>query len=427
MPTRIVSPRARASRCMSGQYANVLRPLSPCRSQGRLASVVCAMPRSTSLTLAAVALAVALIAPASALATVSISRAEFSSGSLRIEGSAFMSRPITVDGVAMTTSSSGGTFKISRSGFTAPADCTVDVNDGAPTPVAARLSGCTATSTAPPPTSTLAFASETGSFVLGGEALRVVTLEVGNSANRFFNGSGGTLPYRWAATGTLPPGWSVIQDNPAGPDARLGGTLTAAGTYVFTLTLTDARGSTVSHQITANVSDGSTLPGATGVTSVALSASSLTGGGSTTGTVTLGAPAPAGGAFVSLTSDNRTVASVPNDSITIPAGATTGTFTVNTTAVTASTPVGIEALYTTSRTARLTVNPSATAPADPVSIGRAEYDSSKRTIRIEATSNTAGATLRAYVTSTGALLGTLSSGGGTFSAASNPQSITVRS
>jgi hypothetical protein len=385
------------------------------------------MSRTTSLSLAAVALAIALVAPASALATVSISRAELSSGSLRIEGSAFASRPITVDGVAMTTSSSGGSFKISRSGFTAPADCTVDVNDGAPTPVAARLSGCTATSTAPPPTSTLAFASETGSFVLGGEALRLVTLEVGQSANRFFNGSGGALPYRWTTTGTLPPGWSVIQDNPAGPDARLGGTLTAAGTYVFTLTLTDARGSTVSHQITANVSDGTTLPGTTGVTSIALNASSLTGGGSTTGTVTLGAPAPAGGAFVSLTSDNRTVANVPNDSITIPAGATTGTFTVDTTAVTASTPVGITALYTTSRTATLTINPSATAPADSVSIGRAEYDSSKRTIRIEATSSRTGATLKAYVTSTGALLGTLSGGGGTFAASTNPQSITVKS
>jgi hypothetical protein len=385
------------------------------------------MSRTTSLTLAAIALAIALLAPASALATVSISRAEFSSGNLRIEGSSFAGRPITVDGVAMTTSSSGGTFKVSRSGFTAPADCTVDVNDGAPTPVAARLSGCTVTSTAPPPTSTLAFASETGSFVLGGEALRVVPLEVGNSANRFFNGSGGSLPYRWTATGTLPPGWSVIQDAPDGPSARLGGTLTAAGTYVFTLTLTDARGSTVSHQITANVSDGSTLPGTTGVTSLALNAASLTGGGSTTGTVTLGAPAPAGGAFVSLTSDNRAIASVPADSITIPEGATTGTFTVNTTAVTASTPVKIEALYTTSRTATLTVNPSATAPADSVSIGRAEYDSSKRTIRIEATSSRTGATLKAYVTSTGALLGTLSGGGGTFAASTNPQSITVRS
>ena len=385
------------------------------------------MSRTASLTLAAVALALALLAPASALATVSITRAEFSSGNLRLEGSSFAGRPITVDGVAMTTSTSGGTFKISRSGFTAPADCTVDVNDGAPTPVAARLSGCTVTSTAPPPTSTLAFASETGSFVLGGEALRVVTLEVGNSANRFFNGSGGSLPYRWTTTGTLPPGWSVIQDNPAGPDARLGGTLTAAGTYVFTLTLTDARGSAVSHQITANVSDGTTLPGTTGVASIALNASSVTGGGSTTGTVTLGAPAPAGGAFVSLTSDNRTVAAVPSDSITIPAGASTGTFTVNTTAETASTPVGNTALYTTSRTATLTVNPSATAPADSVSIGRAEYDSAKRTIRIEATSNRTGATLRAYVTSTGALIGTLSGAGGTFAASTNPENITIKS
>src|SRR4051812_34939477 len=210
------------------------------------------MSRTTSLTLAAFALAIALIAPTPALATVTISRAEFSAGNLRIEGSSFAGRPITVDGVAMTTSTSGGGFKISRSGFAAPADCTVDVNDGAPTPVAARLSGCTVTSTAPPTTSTLAFASETGSFVLGGEALRVVPLEVGNSANRFFNGSGGTLPYRWTTTGTLPPGWSVIQDNPAGPDARLGGTLDTPRTHLVPPTVAAPRGAAGPPPVPAN-------------------------------------------------------------------------------------------------------------------------------------------------------------------------------
>ncbi len=63
---------------------------------------------------------------------------------------------------------------------------------------------------------------------------------------------------------------------------------------------------------------------------------------------------------------------------------------------------------------------------------KAEYDSGKRTLKVEATSSNAGATLQVFVTSTGQLLGALSSnGGGKFSgqlsAASDPQNITVRS
>src|SRR5215210_1192263 len=65
-----------------------------------------------------------------AQAAVGVSRAEVSGDRLRIEGTATASRPITVDGVQMATSSSSGTFKIDRSGYTSPADCTVDVNDG---------------------------------------------------------------------------------------------------------------------------------------------------------------------------------------------------------------------------------------------------------------------------------------------------------
>ncbi len=84
-----------------------------------------------------------LLLPGIAEATVSISRAEISGDRLRIEGAAAPNRTITVDGVAMGTSDAAGQFRIERSGFTAPADCTVDVNDGSATATSARLSGCT--------------------------------------------------------------------------------------------------------------------------------------------------------------------------------------------------------------------------------------------------------------------------------------------
>ena len=77
------------------------------------------------------ALLLLLAMPGISHATVTVSRAEVSGDRLRIEGTAAPNRTITVDGVAIGTSDGGGQFRIERTGFMAPADCTVDVNDGA--------------------------------------------------------------------------------------------------------------------------------------------------------------------------------------------------------------------------------------------------------------------------------------------------------
>src|SRR5256886_3874219 len=90
--------------------------------------------------------------------------------------------------------------------------------------------------------------------------------------------------------------------------------------------------------------------------SLALNPTTVTGGGNSTGTVTLNGPAPAGGASVTLSSNN-TAATVPG-SVTVPAGATSTTFTVTTSTVAASTPVTISALYRgVTRPATLPLNP----------------------------------------------------------------------
>ena len=104
----------------------------------------------------------ALVVASVAQAAVSISRAELNGTQLRIEGQASPNHTITVDGVAMGTSDGAGKFRIDRSGFTVPADCTVDVNDGSATAATARLSGCTASSS-PPPSSSASLSSLTGS------------------------------------------------------------------------------------------------------------------------------------------------------------------------------------------------------------------------------------------------------------------------
>ena len=113
----------------------------------------------------------------------------------------------------------------------------------------------------------------------------------------------------------------------------------------------------------------SVLPGNAGtgvppiLSGLSLNPSSVTGGSPSTGTVTLSGPAPSGGAVVSLSSSNTGVASVPS-SVTVPAGATSASFTVTTTAVSTSTSVTISGSYGgATQTATLTVNPGAVPPS----------------------------------------------------------------
>jgi hypothetical protein len=99
-------------------------------------------------------------------------------------------------------------------------------------------------------------------------------------------------------------------------------------------------------------------PGSSTLSSVALNPTSVNGGSSSTGTVTLSGPAPSGGAVVYLSS-SATAATVPA-SVTVAAGASSATFTVSTSSVTASTPVTISASYAgVTKTASLTVLPQA--------------------------------------------------------------------
>ena len=79
-------------------------------------------------------------------------------------------------------------------------------------------------------------------------------LTVGSFGNLWIDGSGGVQPYRWAVTaGALPPGMTLIQDNPSGPLVRVGGTPTTRGTFGWTLRLTDAQNATVSRALSVTV------------------------------------------------------------------------------------------------------------------------------------------------------------------------------
>ncbi len=100
------------------------------------------------------------------------------------------------------------------------------------------------------------------------------------------------------------------------------------------------------------------------LSTLTVSPASVVGGASSTGTATLTAAAPSGGAVVTLTSANA-AASLPA-SVTVAAGATSATFTITSAAVTAQTAVTLTAAWSgVSRTATLTVN----APASLTSVG----------------------------------------------------------
>lgn len=186
--------------------------------------------------------------------------------------------------------------------------------------------------------------------------------------------------------------------------------------------------------LTVTVTPGTPAPAPLTLSSLTLASSSVVGGNSVQGTVTLSAAAPSA-TVVNLASSNA-AASVPA-SVTVAAGASSASFIVNTTVVSASTTATISGTFGgVTRSATLTINSNAAPPPPPstdtVRITRAEFESSKQTLRVEASSTSSSATLQVFVTATGQLLGTLSNnGGGQYRAelrvATNPQNITVRS
>lgn len=177
----------------------------------------------------------------SAAAAVTVSRAELSGTSLRIEGTALASRDVTVDGVVMGRSDSGGRFRVERTGYTPPADCTVDVNDGSATPRTATLSGCSVTAPPPPSTSTLVI-----------DDRPLPNGNVGTDYNNFVTASGGQGSVRWSiSAGALPAGLSIFDFAPS--SGLISGRPTTAQTSTFTVRATDEAGNAATRQFTITI------------------------------------------------------------------------------------------------------------------------------------------------------------------------------
>jgi DNA-binding beta-propeller fold protein YncE len=134
-------------------------------------------------------------------------------------------------------------------------------------------------------------------------------------------------------------------------------------------------------------------------------------GVTTTGTVTLNQPAPAGGAVLTLAASDPKAAKVPS-TVTVSAGQSSISFPVQGSGVSAVTNVTLTAVYNGgTASASLTV-----APGDSLKITKATYSTSTQMLTVSATGTNAQATLNVFLSSTNQLLGTMvNQGGGNYS------------
>lgn len=126
-----------------------------------------------------------------------------------------------------------------------------------------------------------------------------------------------------------------------------------------TITATDPNGIAISAVLVINPAGFSLAT----IASLGIAPSTATGGTTNpTGTVTLSAPAPAGGVLVNLSSSNSVAASVPA-SVTVTVGLTTANFAITTQPVAESSTVTISAISSNTVTQTLTVDPPSSNPS----------------------------------------------------------------
>jgi probable HAF family extracellular repeat protein len=176
-------------------------------------------------------------------------------------------------------------------------------------------------------------------------------------------GGCGTSAGKITLSGSAPAGGAVVALSNANTKATVPASVTVpAGASTATFTVTTAAATTPSA--------GSAIASYSGVSktlavtvrpirakTLALTPNPAPGGTTVNASVTLECAAPAGGTVVSLSSSNAAIAATAT-SVTIPAGATTASFSVSTKRPAAATSVSIHAtVYGVRKSATLTVNP----------------------------------------------------------------------
>jgi hypothetical protein len=228
--------------------------------------------------------------------------------------------------------------------------------------------------------------SPTSDFTLtASPSSQTVTQGTGTSYSVSYSPSNGYSGTVTLSTSTLPAGVNATF-NPTTITVGTSSTMTVGtasntttGTYNLTVAGTDTSNASLTHSTAVQLTVNPTL------VSVSLNPSTLIGGSSSTGTITLSGAATLAGAVVSLASSNPVVASVPA-SVTVPAGLSSASFTVTTSSVASSTMITISAAYAGGQTqqAVLTVNPgpSFTLSGSPSSLSIARGSRGNSTVTV---------------------------------------------
>ena len=273
-------------------------------------------------------------------------------------GTVTLSAPAPTGGAQVTLSSSNTTAANVPSSVTVAAGVTSatftvstsSVASSTTVTISAAYGGATRTASltvtpAPPPPPTLSSLSLNPTSVVGGAQSSTGTVTL--SAPAPTGGAQVTLSSSNTTAANVPSSVTVA----AGATSATFTVSTSAVASSITVTISAAySGASRSASLTVTPAP----PPPPTVYSLTLNPENVFGGQSSTGTVTLTGPAPAGGAQVFLSSNNG-AARVPS-SVIVPAGATSATFTVNTSFVLISTSATISASYNgTTRTATLGV------------------------------------------------------------------------
>lgn len=199
----------------------------------------------------------------------------------------------------------------------------------APTDLGAFWAGSGAQPPPPPPPppvpapAAIAALSVSPGIVVGGSgASATVTLSAAAPAG------GAAVSLSSASPSVIVPGSVTV---PAGATQATFAVSTSAVTVTVSATVSAAYGGATRSAIltvTPPAPPPAPAPTAT-LSSISLSPTSISGGGTVTGTVLLTGPAPAGGAVIALTSSSPGIVPVPA-TVTVPAGATSARFTSRT-------------------------------------------------------------------------------------------------
>ena len=270
-----------------------------------------------------------------------------------VTGGTGVTGTVTLDGLAPA---GGALVSLSsdNAAATVPASVTVEAGNSSVT-----FAVTTAVSASATATITASYAGITRTAALTVVPLSLSSLSVNPSSVTGGANATGTV----TLNGPAPTGGVEVSLSSNNPAATVPGYITVTEgntTATFSVTTSAVSASTT---FTLSASYGGapqttlfTVLPAGALTLLSVDPVSVIGGASATGTITLGGPAPAGGAVVSLSSDNP-AAEVPSP-VTVVEGNASATFTVTTSAVSTPTAVTITASYDGQiQTASLSVMP----------------------------------------------------------------------